>query len=287
MDKKEKKETIAKQIEDALQEKIPSTSRPVKAGTDGSGQESVERRIPGFSPNIIGAIADEVSKTLINRLPGIRARAPKKKKTKKTKKIENALFLDTSAIIDGRIFDVIYLGILNGTVVITSHILLELKHLADTQNTVKRVRGRKGLEALEKLRKAKQIKVMVLPEEPGKQSSERVEVDEQLIKTAKYHKGKIITCDYNLEKKANIENVTAVNMNALANCLKAVAVPGESLHVKIAHLGKDKTQGVGYLDDGTMIVVEEGSIDLNRSLDVVVSRIIQTATGRILFAKKI
>jgi uncharacterized protein YacL len=140
---------------------------------------------------------------------------------------------------------------------------------------------------LEKLRKAKQIKVMVMPEEKGKDSVERVEVDEQLIKTAKNYKGKIITCDYNLEKKASIENVIAVNMNALANCLKAVAVPGESLHIKIAHLGKDKTQGVGYLDDGTMIVVEEGSDALAKEVDVVVSRIIQTATGRILFAKKI
>ncbi len=275
----DKKELPAKQKEAQEQEKAKQSV------TDGSSQDP-EKRTPTFSPNIIGAIADEVSKTLMNRLPGIRPRV-RRKKTKKTKKIENAIFLDTSAIIDGRIFDVIYLGLLNGTVVITSHILLELKHLADTQNTVKRVRGRKGLEALEALRKAKSIKVMVLPEEANKETSERVEVDEQLIKTAKYHKGKIITCDYNLEKKASIENVTAVNMNALANCLKAVAVPGESLHVKIAHLGKDKTQGVGYLDDGTMIVVEEGSEDLNKSLDVVVSRIIQTATGRILFAKKI
>jgi uncharacterized protein YacL len=276
MDKKEQK----------VKEKttVELEKSPVSA-TDSSGQEQAERRTPAFSPNIIGAIADEVSKTLMKRLPGIRPRARRKKP--KTKKVENAIFLDTSAIIDGRIFDVIYLGLLNGTVVITSHILLELKHLADTQNTVKRVRGRKGLEALEKLRKAKSIKVIVLPEETGKKPTERIEVDEQLIKTAKYHKGKIITCDYNLEKKASIENVTAVNMNALANGLKAVAVPGESLHVKIAHLGKDKTQGVGYLDDGTMIVVEEGSDELNKSLDVVVSRIIQTATGRILFAKKI
>ncbi len=269
----DKKETVNKSVEIALLEKT-----------------EIEKRTPPFSPNIIGAIADEVSKTLISRLPGVMRARARKKIVKKAKKIENAIFLDTSAIIDGRIFDVIYLGLLNGTVVITSHILLELKHLADTQNTVKRVRGRKGLEALEKLRKAKQIKVLVLPEESSRQDSkvtERIEVDEQLIKTAKFHKGKIITCDYNLEKKASIDNVTAVNMNALANCLKAVAVPGESLHVKIAHLGKDKTQGVGYLDDGTMIVVEEGSGDLNKSLDVVVSRIIQTATGRILFAKKI
>lgn len=265
----DKKETTPKPIEPTAQEK-----------------SDAERRSP-LSPNIIGAIADEVSKTLISRLPGVMRSRARRKKVTKTKRIENAIFLDTSAIIDGRIFDVIYLGFFNGIVVITPHILLELKHLADTQNTVKRVRGRKGLEALEKLRKAKQIKVMILPEENGKKPEEKIEVDERLIKTAKYHKGKIITCDYNLEKKANIENVTAVNMNALANCLKAVAVPGESLHVKIAHLGKDKDQGVGYLDDGTMIVVEDGSDALNKELDVVVSRIIQKATGRILFAKKI
>lgn len=273
----DKKESTAKAIEQAIEEKVSSAT---------STQDQSEKRSP-LSPNIIGAIADEVSKTLINRLPSMMRSRTRKKKTTKTKKIENAIFLDTSAIIDGRIFDVIYLGLLNGIVVITPHILLELKHLADTQNTVKRVRGRKGLEALEKLRKAKQIKVLVLPEENGKTTDEKVEVDEKLIKTAKYHKGKIITCDYNLEKKASIENVTAVNMNGLANCLKAVAVPGESLHVKIAHLGKDKDQGVGYLDDGTMIVVEEGSDALNKELDVVVSRIIQKATGRILFAKKI
>lgn len=282
----DKKEEIIKPKEVSEQEKTPSTSRSSKAQAEGSGQDGAERRNPPFSPNIIGAIADEVSKTLINRLPGV-MRRPRKKIQKKAKRIENALFLDTSAIIDGRIFDVIYLGLLNGIIVITPHILLELKHLADTQNTVKRTRGRKGLEALEKLRKAKQIKVLVLPEEPVKNQKDRVEVDEQLIKTAKQNKGKIITCDYNLEKKASIENVTAINMNALANCLKAVAVPGESLHVKIAHLGKDKTQGVGYLDDGTMIVVEEGSDALGKELDVVISRIIQTATGRILFAKKI
>jgi len=245
-----------------------------------------DKRSPVFSPNIISALADEVSKSLLSRLPTVMTR-PRRKKVKKTQKIENAIFFDTSAIIDGRIFDVIYLGLLNGTVVLTPNILLELKHLADTQDTVKRVRGRKGLEALEKLRKAKKIKVTVLPEEQEKPYRENKEVDEQLIKIAKYHKGKIITCDYNLEKKASIENVTAINLNALANCLKVIAVPGESLHIKVSHQGKDPTQGIGYLDDGTMIVIEEGSDAIGKSLDVVVARIIQTATGRILFAKRI
>lgn len=246
-----------------------------------------DKRAPVFSPNIIGAIADEVSKSLLSRLPTMVSR-PRRKKVKKTQKIENAIFFDTSAIIDGRIFDVIDLGLLNGTVVLTPNILLELKHLADTQDTVKRVRGRKGLEALEKLRKAKKIKVVVLPEEQEKPYLKTtLEVDEQLIKIAKYHKGKIITCDYNLEKKASIESVTAINLNALANCLKVIAVPGESLHIKVSHQGKDPTQGVGYLDDGTMIVIEQGNDAIGKAIDVVVARIIQTATGRILFAKRI
>ncbi len=238
-----------------------------------------------FSPSMIGAIADEVSKSLMTRLPGMIRRPRRKSKLSKPKKIENGIFLDTSAIIDGRIFDVIYLDLLTGTIVITSSILLELKHLADSQDTVKRERGRKGLVALEKLKKSKKLKVMILNEEA--ETENRIEVDEQLIRSAKNHKGKLITCDYNLEKKASIDNVAAVNLNALANALKVIAVPGEALHVKVSHQGKEATQGVGYLDDGTMIVVEEGRDGIGKSFDVVVSRVIQTATGRILFAKKI
>lgn len=239
-----------------------------------------------FSPNLIGAIAEEVSKSLMSHWPNMPSR-PKKKKLKKTSKIDGAIFLDTSAIIDGRIFDVIYSGLLNGTIVITPSILLELKHIADTQDMVKRLRGRKGLEALEKLRKARKMKFTVLADDYEKAFKKGIEVDEKLIKLAKQFKGKVITCDYNLEKKAVIENVTAINLNALANCLKVIAVPGESLHIKLSHQGKDPTQGVGYLDDGTMIVVEEGKEYVGKVVDVVVSRTIQTATGRILFAKKI
>lgn len=245
-----------------------------------------EKKSPAFSPNLIGAIADEVSKTLLTRLPGMLPRSrTRKSPVKKQKKIENAIFLDTSAIIDGRIFDVIYLGLLNGVVVILPSILLELKHIADSQDTVRRERGRKGLEALEKLRKAKKMKVAIISEE--EESRYKGVVDEKLIKAAKAHKGKVITCDYNLEKKGTIENVTAINMNGLANCLKVIAVPGESLHIKVSHQGKDPTQGVGYLDDGTMLVVESGSESIGKSIDVVVARVIQTASGRILFAKKI
>jgi len=246
-----------------------------------------EKKAAGFSPNLISSLADEVSKSLMTRFPGVLIRQRRKAKSKKPKKIEHAIFLDTSAIIDGRIFDVIYLGLLNGVIVITPSILMELKHLADSQVMVKRERGRKGLEGLEKLKKTKQLKIHIISEEEDNLYKKYKEVDERLIKIAKDHKGKVITCDYNLEKKATIENVTAINMNALALCLKIIAVPGDALHIKVSHQGKDQTQGVGYLDDGTMIVVEEGADAIGKLVDVVVARVIQTATGRILFAKKI
>ena len=245
-------------------------------------KEPDDRGLP-FSPRVIGMIADEVAKTVVRRLPH-----PKKRK-KKAKKIENAVLLDTSAIIDGRIFDVIHLGLLRANFVILESILLELKHIADSQDIVKRERGRKGLALLEKLKKEKGTKVTHVSE-----SQEKVlglnkikEVDERLIAASKLNKGRVITCDYNLEKKASISGVTAINVNTLANLLKVTAVPGESLHIMILHVGKDLTQGVGYLDDGTMIVVENANHDIGRAVDVIVSRVIQTTAGRILFAKKI
>lgn len=238
---------------------------------------------PRFPQRFISILADEVAKTVVKRLPSIIPHRKRKDSNAKKRKIENPIFLDTSAIIDGRIFDVIDLGVFSGTFVVLESILLELKHIADSKDLVKRVRGRKGLDFLEKLKKTKRNKVIVLPDN----NSNNKEVDEKLILTAKIHKGRIITCDYNLEKKANIDNVLTVNVNTLANCLKITAVPGEALHINILHKGKEMTQGVGYLDDGTMIVVENASVDLGKTVDVVVSRVIQTTAGRILFAKKI
>ncbi|MBI2031733.1 MAG: hypothetical protein HYT08_03920 [Candidatus Levybacteria bacterium] len=247
-------------------------------------EKDIERHLSPFSPKVVGLIADEVAKTVVRRLTPFR----RTKKRKKTKKIENAMFLDTSAIIDGRIFDVISLGLFYGTFVILESILLELKHIADSQDTVRRERGRKGLELLDKAKKAKKIKFVIMPDEKSELKERNLkEVDERLIHAARVNKGKIITCDYNLEKKANISGISAINMNTLASSLKVRAVPGEALHIKILHTGKESTQGVGYLDDGTMIVVENASSELGKAIDVLVARVIQTTAGRILFAKKI
>lgn len=238
-----------------------------------------------FPPRLIGIVADEIAKTVVKRLPKL---LPHSKRRRKPKKIERAVFLDTSAIIDGRIFDVINLGLIKDTIVVPEHILLELKHIADSQDAVKRERGRKGLDKLETLKKKRFVRLTILTESEGnsEQGNER-DIDEKLIKAAKAWRARIVTCDYNLEKKASIQGVLAINVNALANCLKVIAVPGEALHVKVLHQGKDASQGVGYLDDGTMIVVEQGREDVGRTIDVVVARVIQTVAGRILFAKKI
>jgi uncharacterized protein YacL len=240
-----------------------------------------------FSPRFVAMLADEVAKTVARRLPLRRSNGKKKKKP--NGHLDGAIFLDTSAIIDGRIFDVINLGLFRGNFVVLESILLELKHIADSKDLVKRERGRKGLELLEKVKKVKGIKLIAISQEKEKLMGldKLKEVDEKLIQAAKLNKGRLITCDYNLEKKGSIGGVSAVNMNTLANVLKIIAVPGETLHIQIQHPGKDVTQGVGYLDDGTMIVVENASQYLSKELDVVVSRVIQTSAGRILFSKKL
>ncbi|MEK7159863.1 MAG: hypothetical protein AAB702_00055 [Patescibacteria group bacterium] len=241
-----------------------------------------------FSPRFVGLLADEIAKTVVRSLPTFKRSNGKKKKKDKAN-FENAIFLDTSAIIDGRIFDVFNTGLIRGSVVILESILLELKHIADSKDMVKRERGRKGLMLLEKIKKVKGVKLIVLSKdkEEGLGLNKLKEVDEKLIQATKVNKARLITCDYNLEKKGSIGGVTSININTLANVLKVIAVPGETLHIQIQHKGKDLTQGVGYLDDGTMIVVENAGLDLGRELNVVVSRVIQTSAGRILFSKKL
>jgi uncharacterized protein YacL len=238
-----------------------------------------------FSPKMIGMIADEVAKAVMKTLP----RRKSNGKKKKPKKIENSIFLDTSAIIDGRIFDMINLKVFYGTFVVLESVLLELKHIADSPDEIKKEKGRRGLSLLDKLKKTRGIKVEVLSADQEKSFDLQNirEVDERLIKVAKTEKGKIITCDFNLEKKASISGVNAININTLANLLKVRAIPGEAFAIKLLHTGKDASQGVGYFDDGTMVVVENGSAYIGKTVEVKVSRVIQTTAGRILFARKV
>lgn len=224
-----------------------------------------------FPQRVISQIAEEVA-TRLKRSPS------KKKQT--PKRIENPLFLDTSAIIDGRVFELIRIGVFTGTYVVIEGVLDELKHIADSKDEVKKERGRKGLTYLETLRKQRNIKFETLDDSKIKKS-----VDERIIQSAKKTKGKIITCDFNLAKKAQVSNVTAIDMYEMANVLKTTALPGEAFFIKVMQKGKGDKQGVGYLPDGTMIVVEEGEDKIGETVKVLVSRVIQTDVGRIFFGK--
>lgn len=241
-----------------------------------------------FPRKFIALIAEEVAKTVVRTLP--KRNPNRKRKRKKTKKVENAVLFDTSAIIDGRVFDVIRLGIFyKHNFIILESVLSELKHIADSKDLVKRERGRRGLEGLEKLKKQKGIKTTMVSEDQEKdlELNKIPEVDERLIRACKINKGQIVTSDYNLEKKASINGCLAININTLANILKITAVPGESLYLKLMHKGKDITQGVGYLDDGTMVVVENAADSVGHEVNIAISRVIQTTGGRILFGKMI
>lgn len=236
-------------------------------------------------PRMMAALADQVAKTVTERL---RLMLPKKKQSARFKRkeqaLDKALFLDTSAIIDGRILEVARLGFLTGTVVIPEFILSELKHIADSEESLRRSKGRRGLDVLSDIKKVKGIKSRIITgdelPDAGKQ-----DIDDRLLTLCKLYKGRLVTSDFNLNKKAKILGVTVLNINELANALKTVALPGEEMKVIVIALGKGKGQGVAYLSDGTMIVVEEGANLIGKAVEVVVSRSIQTAAGRMLFTK--
>lgn len=221
---------------------------------------------------VVLQIADEVAKRL--------KRKPSSGKKITAQKFDKPIFLDTSAIIDGRLFDLIKLGVFDGNLILIESILTELKNIADSKDDIKKERGRRALRMLDDIKKQKNVKLIVLNE-----GDEDYPVDEKVIQYAKKHKGKIITCDFNLAKKAKIENVISIDIHEIANVLKTQAVPGDSFWIKLVHKGKGEGQGVGYLADGTMIVVEQGSEFLGKSIKVMISRIIQTDAGKILFAK--
>lgn len=233
-------------------------------------------------PKLVATLADQIAKTVMDRLRTTR-KSKASSTRKKLTKLGGTLFLDTSAIIDGRILDVARLGFLSGTVIIPEFILSELKHIADSEETLRRNKGRRGLDVLSEFKKVKGIKVVVLSEEP--EFSKDKDVDDQLLAITRLYKGKLITSDFNLNKKAKVLGITVLNVNELVNVLKTVALPGEELSVSIVAQGKVSGQGVGYLSDGTMIVVEEGAPFVGRTIDVMVSRTIQTAAGRMLFTK--
>jgi len=193
----------------------------------------------------------------------------------------NVILLDTSVIIDGRIADVSQTGFLAGSLLVPRFILNELQHIADSPDALRRNRGRRGLDILNRLQKESVVPVRVTD-----MNVEGVrEADDKLVILAKQLRCAILTTDYNLNKVAGIQGVTVLNINDLANAVKAILLPGENLAVKVIQEGKEVGQGVGYLDDGTMVVVEDGRRLINQQVDVVVTKVLQTAAGRMIFAK--
>jgi uncharacterized protein YacL len=188
--------------------------------------------------------------------------------------------VDTSAIIDGRIAEIVESGFLYGTLVIPRFVLEELQHIADSSDTLRRNRGRRGLEILARLQKDSPTPVEISDENPDVH-----EVDAKLITLAKSRSKAILTTDFNLNRVAELQGIRILNINSLANAVKPAVLPGEELRVRVIQEGKEAGQGVGFLDDGTMIVVEGGSRFIDRDLDVAVTRVLQTVAGRMIFAQ--
>ena len=189
--------------------------------------------------------------------------------------------LDTSVIIDGRIADICDTGFIEGTLLIPVFVLEELQHIADSSDVLKRTRGRRGLDILQRIRQSTKVKVEIT----NVDFDDISEVDSKLVRLGQQVGGKIITNDYNLNKVAQLRGVEVLNINELSNAVKPVVIPGETMHVTIVKAGKEPGQGVAYLDDGTMIVVENGYHHMNESITVEVTSALQTAAGRMIFAK--
>ncbi len=189
--------------------------------------------------------------------------------------------LDTSVIIDGRIADICRTDFLEGPLVIPTFVLRELQHIADSSDALKRNRGRRGLDILNIIQKELNIPVEIL----DKDFKEIHEVDAKLLKLAEAMDGKVLTNDYNLNKVASFQGVPVLNINELANAVKPVVLPGEEMVVQVVKDGKEMGQGIAYLDDGTMIVVDGGKKHMGESLGVLVTSVLQTSAGRMIFAK--
>lgn len=194
---------------------------------------------------------------------------------------ENLKILDTSVIIDGRVADICETGFIEGTFILPRFILQELQHIADSQDPMKRARGRRGLDVMHRIQKMSHLTVRIVEEDFPKIK----EVDAKLVALAQLLSAKIVTNDFNLNKVAQLQGVAVLNINELANTLRPVVLPGETLRVFVLKEGKEYNQGVAYLDDGTMVVVENGRRLIGKNVEVTVTSVLQTTAGRMIFAK--
>ena len=231
---------------------------------------------------VLGAdIAIKKKEDLLSIFSNLKRMNAKDKKGKIVSKGDPKV-LDTSVIIDGRIFDICQTGFVEGVLIIPNFVLEELRHIADSSDALKRNRGRRGLDILNKIQNELSIEVQI----SEKDFPEIAEVDSKLLKLAQVLNGKVITNDYNLNKVAKFQGVPVLNINELANAVKPVVLPGEEMTIQIIKDGKESGQGIAYLDDGTMIVVEGARRHIGEIMDVVVTSVLQTAAGRMIFARQ-
>lgn len=192
-----------------------------------------------------------------------------------------AKLLDTSVVIDGRIAELCATGFLDGPLVVPLFVLEELQHISDSADVLKRNRGRRGLDILQSMQQKELIAIKVIPDD----FEDIAEVDSKLMRLALDKKWKIVTNDFNLNKVASLQGIEVLNLNDLANALKPAMIPGEWIRVQVIKEGKEDNQGVAYLDDGTMIVIENGAQYVDTSIDVMVTSVLQTSAGRMIFAR--
>jgi len=216
----------------------------------------------------------------------LRDRLPRRSGNQDTEGADNSartILLDTSVIIDGRILDIARTGFISGTLIIPRFVLNELQYVADSADGLRRQRGRRGMEILSHLQKEPRIPVQITDMDVEGTN----EVDDKLIILARQMKCAILTNDYNLNRVAELQGVSILNINELANSVKAVLLPGETLVVNVIQEGREHDQGVGYLDDGTMVVIEDGINLLHKEIEVTVTKVLQTAAGRMIFARPV
>jgi uncharacterized protein YacL len=194
---------------------------------------------------------------------------------------ERFVLLDTSVIIDGRIADISRTGFITGTMLVPRFVLNELQHIADSSDVLRRNRGRRGLDILNRMQKDTGTPLRITDMDV----EEVREVDDKLVALSKRLHCPVLTNDYNLNRVAEIQGVTVLNVNELANAVKLVFLPGENIRVEVIQEGKELGQGVGYLDDGTMVVIEEGRRFMGGTIEVTVTKVLQTAAGRMIFGR--
>lgn len=229
---------------------------------------------------VLHRVASEVSSQMLR----LRSPSPFPQTTPQTGGVTlvKPLILDTSAIIDGRILDIAKVSFINGLILVPRFVLTELQQVADSSDDLKRGRGRRGFETVEQLKRVKGVKLEIWDKDQNGKT-----VDEKLINLAKSLNGKIITTDFNLNRVSSLAGVGILNVNDLSNAVKVVALPGEALKIKIVHIGKDSAQGIGYLEDGTMVVVSNGAEKIGKTIEVEVTKNIQNPAGRMIFAKAV